>query len=63
VLWDSQGCANHNKQNQGFHRFPHLCHPWIWSSHRCWQLLTPIINRQYNLYKCMKMVTKIGLGV
>jgi hypothetical protein len=27
VLWDSQGCANHNKQNQGFHRFPHLCHP------------------------------------
>ena len=34
MLRDRQGRASHNWHNQGFHRFPHLCHPWVWSSHR-----------------------------
>ena len=27
-------CCGIDGPNQGFHRFPHLCHPWVRSSHR-----------------------------
>ena len=34
MSWNCQGRTHWNRQKWGSHRFPYLCHPRVWASHR-----------------------------